>query len=103
MFSLNLVHVKPTGGLECHLQIFHFFRCDLVLGMVAIKKFVKFFQAIADLNEENKTLLEICVKRLLKDISIVEIYFGSPFIKKYKRNVQTTLTGKISNIGMNLI
>jgi len=35
----------------------------------------------------------------LTDIAIVDIYFGSPFLKKYKRDLQTTLTGKISNIG----
>jgi hypothetical protein len=56
--------------------------------------------AIADIEEEQKSPLEICEKRLLTDISIVEIYFGSPFIKKYKRDLQTTLTGKISNVGM---
>ncbi len=56
--------------------------------------------AIADVDEETKTSSKICEKRLLTDISIVEIYFGSPFVKKYKRDLQTTLTGKISNIGL---
>jgi len=48
--------------------------------------------------EDKMSSLDICEKRL-EDISIVEIYFESPFIKKYKRDVQTTLMGKISNIG----
>jgi len=50
------------------------------------------------MTEEKKSSVDICKKRL-EDISIVEIYFGSPFLKKYKRDVQTTLMGKISNIG----
>jgi len=50
------------------------------------------------MTEEKMSSVDICKKRL-DDISIVEIYFGSPFIKKYKRDVQTTLMGKISNIG----
>jgi len=54
---------------------------------------------IADMIEDKKSTLDICKKRFPKDIAIVEIYFGSSFIKKYKRDVQTTLMGKISNIG----
>ena len=57
------------------------------------------FSAIADMIEDKKSPVNICEERLLKDVTIVEIYFGSPFIKKYKRDVQTTLMGKISNIG----
>jgi hypothetical protein len=50
------------------------------------------------MNEERLSSDEICEKRL-EDISVVEIYFERPFIQKYKRDVQTTLMGKISNIG----
>ena len=59
------------------------------------------FLEIAEGNDELVEVSkgEICKNRLLKDIAIVEIYFGSPFITKYKRDVQTTFTGKISNVG----
>jgi len=60
--------------------------------------FFQMIQAIAE-GEEKGNFFDICEKRLLTDIAVVEIYFGSPFITKLKRDVQTTFTGKISNIG----
>jgi hypothetical protein len=57
--------------------------------------------AFAEPELEGKTEYDICTKRYLKDIVIVEIYFGAPFITKLKRDVQTSTTGKIANIGEN--
>ena len=48
-------------------------------------------------SEKNETA--ICEKRMVNDIAKVYIYFGSPYIMKYRRTIQTTFTGKISSIG----
>ena len=57
----------------------------------------------------NKTTMEgvleadnnLCANRIKNDIAIIEIYFSSPFVTKIKKDVRTTFTDKISNIGKN--
>ena len=64
--------------------------------------FVKFpisISALADMQDSEKNGTAICEKRYLNDIAKIYIYFGSPYVMKFKRNIQTTFTGKISSIG----
>ena len=82
----------------------------LKVSLTVNSKFIPFYKIFSrlliflEIAEGNDEIVgapkgEICKNRLLKDIAIVEIYFGSPFVTKYKRDVQTTFTGKISNVG----
>jgi hypothetical protein len=54
---------------------------------------------LADMDDSQKNETAICEKRFLNDIAKVYIYFGSPYIMRFKRTIQTTFTGKISSIG----
>ena len=42
-----------------------------------------------------------CNNRITNDIAIVEIYFSTAFVSKMKKDVRTTFSDKISNIGKN--
>jgi hypothetical protein len=41
-----------------------------------------------------------CGERLLTDIAIVEIFYGTPFALKLKKDITATFTDKLASIGM---
>ena len=66
--------------------------------MFLIVKTLFSYTGLADLDDSEKNETAICEKRFLNDIAKVYIYFGSPYVMKFKRTIQTTFIGKVSSI-----
>ena len=62
------------------------------------------FPLIFSLTNETETVPSFnCPERLVKDIAIVEIYFGSPFVTKLQKDLTATFTDKLASMGTNNI
>jgi hypothetical protein len=65
-------------------------------------KMTKFFGMISNLSQGfdyNYNFQDECKLRVQNDIGIVDVVLGSQFGLKYQQDVQTTITGKFSDIG----
>ena len=66
-------------------------------------KMTKFFGMFANISQgldfDLTTVPVSCEDRILNDIAIVDIIFGSQFATVYEQDVRTTMTGKFSEVG----
>ncbi len=66
-------------------------------------KMTKFFEMYADISQgfdfDPAVQKDNCEDRIVNDIAIVDIFFGSQFATVYEQDVRTTMTGKFSEVG----
>jgi hypothetical protein len=82
---------KHFSGLKAYLREY--------LSDVKMTKFFGMYTNISQGFVFDPAVKDNCEDRIVNDIAIVDIFFGSQFATVYEQDVRTTMTGKFSEVG----